>query len=120
MSLAETETVLSLWRGAVTVRRGPTMASIAAEVAIKHGLTVADLQSRRLGFRFAHPRQEAMALMRLAGKSTTQIGRFLGGRDHTTVLHGCRAHRARSLNVPVGENAKLIGRADQFIVESAS
>jgi chromosomal replication initiator protein len=26
----------------------------------------------------------------LTGRSYAQIGAFFGGRDHTTVLHGCR------------------------------
>ncbi len=29
--------------------------------------------------------------------STTQIGRFLSGRDHTTVIHGARAHVRRAV-----------------------
>jgi chromosomal replication initiation ATPase DnaA len=47
-------------------------------------------------FAIAHPRQEAMWRMRQAGKwSLPQIGRFLGERDHTTVLSGIRAHQKR-------------------------
>jgi hypothetical protein len=33
-------------------------------------------------------RWAAMVAFRHAGFSTTQIGKFLGGRDHTTVIHG--------------------------------
>jgi len=36
-------------------------------------------------------RSLAMYLARqLTGHSLEQIGAFFGGRDHTTVLHGCR------------------------------
>lgn len=40
------------------------------------------------------PRQHFMTLAAENGFSTTQIGNFLG-RDHTTVMHGIVAHRAR-------------------------
>jgi chromosomal replication initiator protein len=40
----------------------------------------------------ARPRQIAMYLTRkLGGKSYPVIGRLYGGRDHTTVIHACRA-----------------------------
>lgn len=73
-----------------------TMAQILARVAEKHGLTVADLKGPRIAPRFSHPRQEAMHAMHAVGRwSLPQIGRFLGGRDHTTVLHGVRRHAQR-------------------------
>lgn len=41
--------------------------------------------------KFAWPRQVAMYLCRYqAGRSLTDIGKFLGDRDHTTILHGTR------------------------------
>jgi len=41
-------------------------------------------------------RQAFMAELYDSGRySLPAIGRFLGGRDHTTILHGVRAHRAR-------------------------
>ena len=44
----------------------------------------------------AEPRQLVMLLAReLTGASTTQIGRQLGDRDHTTVLHGVRVAAKR-------------------------
>lgn len=83
--------------------QGPqTMREIAEFVAGKHNLTVADLKGPSRERKFAHPRQEAMWLMCQATNtdgskrfSRPQIGRFLGGRDHTTVMHGERAHAAR-------------------------
>lgn len=40
---------------------------------------------------YAWPRQMVMFLARdMLGRSLPDIGAFLGGRDHTTILHGCR------------------------------
>ena len=87
---------LSLWRGFVALRRGPAMAQIAAEVALRHGLTVEQLKGPCRLRQVAWPRHEAMARMRAeTGRSLPAIGRFLGGRHHTTVLAGVRAHQAR-------------------------
>lgn len=77
-----------------------SMRSILDEVAAKYGLTVEQLRSHgQPGDRdwyVAHPRQEAMWMMwQQEHLSLPRIGRFLGGRDHTTILHGCRAHEKR-------------------------
>ena len=54
-------------------------------------LRVADLLSRRRSRSIARPRQFAMALAKeLTNHSLPEIGDAFGGRDHTTVLHGCR------------------------------
>ena len=43
----------------------------------------------------ARPRQVAMALAKeLTNHSLPEIGDTFGGRDHTTVLHGCRRIQA--------------------------
>ena len=100
---------LSLWRGPLKVNNGraakagntTTMRQIATDVALDRGVSFGDLimpdhVPGARAFAIAHPRQEAMWRMRQAGKwSLPQIGRFLGGRDHTTVLAGVRAHQAR-------------------------
>ena len=59
-------------------------------------LRVADLLSKRRSRSVARPRQFAMALSKeLTNHSLPEIGDAFGGRDHTTVLHGCR--RIKSL-----------------------
>ena len=69
---------------------------IIRTVAAKHGLTTDDLTGPARFKTIAHARQEAMWELRLRTKlSTTQIGQRLGDRDHTTVLHGLRAHERR-------------------------
>lgn len=73
-----------------------TMRSVATAVAAKYGLTLDDFKGPSRARCIAHPRQEAMAeIYKLGRYSMPQIGTLLGGRDHTTVLHGVRAHAAR-------------------------
>lgn len=74
----------------------PRMKDIATRVALSHGLTLRDLVGRSAKRRESWPRQESYAEMRKTGLfSYPQIGRFHGGRDHTTVIDGERRHYAR-------------------------
>jgi chromosomal replication initiator protein len=60
-------------------------------VAEYYKIKVADLLSKRRSRSVARPRQMAMALSKeLTNHSLPEIGDAFGGRDHTTVLHGCR------------------------------
>jgi len=59
-------------------------------------IKLSDLQSKRRSQSIAQPRQIAMYLARtLTRHSLEEIGGYLGGRDHTTVMHGC--DRVRTL-----------------------
>ena len=70
--------------------------NIQKTVAEYFKLRVADLLSKRRSRSVARPRQLAMALSKeLTNHSLPEIGDAFGGRDHTTVLHGCR--RIKSL-----------------------
>jgi len=52
---------------------------------------VGDLLSKKRSRSIARPRQFGMALAKeLTNHSLPEIGDAFGGRDHTTVLHGCR------------------------------
>ena len=63
--------------------------AIIQAVADEFRITRPELVGQRRLKRFARPRQVAMYLMRdVAGLSFPQIGEHLGGRDHTTVMHG--------------------------------
>lgn len=70
---------------------------VMVEVARKHGITLNELKGRRRAKHITAACQEAMWRMRKECQylSFPQIGRLLGNRDHTTVLHGCRAHEKR-------------------------
>lgn len=74
------------------------LAQVCTDVGGYYGLTLSQLKARTHRFDVSHPRQHAMlecvAQLREDGRSVyslKQIGRFLGGLDHTTVLHGARA-----------------------------
>jgi chromosomal replication initiator protein len=65
--------------------------NIQKTVADYFKIRVADLLSKRRSRSIARPRQVAMALAKeLTNHSLPEIGDAFGGRDHTTVLHGCR------------------------------
>lgn len=68
--------------------------NIQKAVADYYQLRVADLLSKRRTRSLARPRQLAMTLAKeLTEHSLPEIGDGFGGRDHTTVLHGCRVIR---------------------------
>jgi len=82
--------------GAYMPPRAKTPSQIIAEVAAKHGLTVKEITSRNRTWRVSHPRQEAMYELYTRTKlSLPQVARKLGLTDHSTVMHGIRAHEAR-------------------------
>jgi chromosomal replication initiator protein len=65
--------------------------NIQKTVAEYFKIRVTDLLSKRRSRSIARPRQIAMALAKeLTNHSLPEIGDAFGGRDHTTVLHGCR------------------------------
>ncbi len=65
--------------------------NIQKTVADYFKIRVADLLSKKRSRSIARPRQVAMALAKeLTNHSLPEIGDAFGGRDHTTVLHGCR------------------------------
>lgn len=67
---------------------------ILHDVATRHNMTPDDIIGKCRSPRFVEARQEAFYLLRLAGYSMLQIGRFCN-RDHTTVLHGANKHEAK-------------------------
>jgi chromosomal replication initiation ATPase DnaA len=70
--------------------------AIANEIAKQHGITFRQMISPRRDIKLARARQHAMwELDRHTNLSLPQIGKLLGDRDHTTILHGIRAHAKR-------------------------
>jgi hypothetical protein len=75
------------------------VAHIQAAVAAYYQIDVSAMTSSRRTN--AHPRQVAMYLAsELTPKSLPDIGRRFGGRDHTTVMHACRAVKSRIAEDP--------------------
>ena len=71
-----------------------SLSNIQKTVADYFQLRVADLLSKRRTRSLARPRQIAMALAKeLTEHSLPEIGDGFGGRDHTTVMHGCKVVR---------------------------
>jgi len=68
---------------------------VLSRIAAEAGLTVKELRGPRQSRRFAWPRQRAYTELAELGLSLPQIGRKMGGRHHSTVLYGIRAHEAR-------------------------
>jgi chromosomal replication initiator protein len=60
-------------------------------IAEHYHLSPNDLKGRKKTQNIVTPRQLAMYITReLTENSTTEIGQFFGGRDHTTVMHSCQ------------------------------
>ncbi len=69
---------------------------ILREVCVKYGVTTVDLCSKRRPLLLITARHEACYRLRTETTwSYPRIGAFLGGRDHTTVIHAVRKHKKR-------------------------
>ena len=84
------------------------MAEILAEVAARHCLPIAALTGRRMTRDVAWARQEAMWEMRTRTRHSTVVIGNLFNRDHTTVMHGVKAHEARITRLTEGRNERSV------------
>ena len=67
-----------------------TLELIQDVTASYFNISTEDLLSKKRSQDVAFPRQVAMYLCRtLTDTSTTKVGNYFGGKDHTTVLHAC-------------------------------
>jgi len=86
--------------------RTPTLRGIAAHTARHFAVKVADLRSSSRRQSVVTARGMAMYLARqLTGGSLQHIGAYFGGRDHTTVSHGCRKTEALLRSDPATRHA---------------
>lgn len=71
-----------------------SLAEIVKEVCQQFKVSRAFIESDRRKPEVVMPRQTAMMLAKhLTKRSLPQIGKYIGGRDHTTVLHACRKYQ---------------------------
>ena len=86
---------------------------IFEQVAVFYALSVRDLMAKNRTKKVSLARQVAMYLLIYElGLSPTQVGRMLGGRDHSTVIHG-----AGKINGEVTENVQI--RRDIMAIKDA-
>lgn len=72
------------------------MRAAIADVCERYGVTQTDLFSRRRDHKLVSVRHELMWMVKNRTTwSLPEIGRRLGGRDHTTVMHGIRKHQLK-------------------------
>ena len=68
-----------------------TIETIQKVIADYFSLSYTDLKSKKRTKAISFPRQLAMYIAReITEYSTTELGMEFGGRDHTTVMHGCQ------------------------------
>ncbi|MAG13130.1 MAG: chromosomal replication initiator protein DnaA [Spirochaetales bacterium] len=81
-----------------------TIEMIQRVVADYFALSPGDLKGKKRTKAIAFPRQVAMYLTReMTEYSTTEVGLEFGGRDHTTVMHGCQRVESRMKTDPTLE-----------------
>ncbi len=84
-------------------QRRVSVADVLEAVAEHYRISADDLRGKQRDKHIVVPRQVAMYLMRQETEaSLMEIGQALGGRDHSTVLHGCD-----KINREVNENSTL-------------
>ena len=83
-------------REVTTSRDGPiTLKEVAKAVEAEFGVSIPDLRSRKRTRNILRPRQIAMFVAKhVTDHSLSEIGAFLGGRDHATVVHSAKRVRA--------------------------
>lgn len=99
---------------AVTPEAPPRIDQIIDRVCAAFRCTKQDLTSNRRNRAATVPRHVCMALAkRLTRNSLPQIGLKLGGRDHTTILHGVR--KMQPMIEAVDAEMDGIGTLDKWI-----
>jgi chromosomal replication initiator protein len=74
-------------------------------VAEKFGLSLNDLKGPKRTQKIVLPRQLAMYIAReITEYTTTEVGEYFGGRDHTTVMHSCKMIEERVQTDPSFES----------------
>ena len=75
---------------------------ITDRVASAYGVTTQELLSHQRARILVQARNHLYFLLREQGLSYPQIGRMLGGRDHSTVIHGVRRFKQEAKRLEDG------------------
>lgn len=115
----ETKAIAELNRLDLTWGGRPTVVLIIRLCAEAYGLTPTDLLSVRRTADVVRPRQIAMYLSKiLTLKSLPEIGRRIGDKDHTTVLHAVRKmERLVETSADVAAEVAAIREQIRIVVE---
>jgi chromosomal replication initiator protein len=89
-----------------------TIEEIQKKVAEHYNIRLSDMASPRRARNVARPRQVAMYLAKqLTTRSLPEIGRRIGGRDHTTVMHAVsRVAELMQQDIAFAEDVELLRR----------
>lgn len=74
----------------------PDVGIVLKEVCTRYGIERDALVAKCRTQRLAYARQEAMYFLRTMGYSYPAIAKFLGGFNHTTIMHGVKAYAERT------------------------
>lgn len=101
-------------------RKNLTLQMILDTVAQYYKVEAQSLHGPRRDRRLANPRHIAMYLMREEARVPyTEIGRFVGGRDHSTVLHAC-SRIGHALNQDVQLRQEVLSLRDMLYKQTSS
>jgi len=94
---------IEFWKSAQKYIRGQSIPDaikrIVAEVCLKHNQFLLDIESDRRTKEAVAARQELMYRLRTETSwSLPRIGRFLGNRDHTTIIYGYKKFKRQLEN----------------------
>lgn len=110
----------ALTDAAIGARRARLSPAGVVEAVGKHfGVSTAELAGQGRARKIVLPRQVAMYLLREeTGATLLEIGRTLGGRDHTTVMHGIRQVE-KAMATDTGLRSQLMAIREALFAASA-
>jgi chromosomal replication initiator protein len=98
--------------------RNPLVPHIAKLACQKYNINMSVLVGSRRDFNAVNPRQIVCYLAsKEAGMSLPAIGRYLGNRDHTTILHSVRKVSNEVEKYPNGDVAGVITEIKTELIE---
>jgi chromosomal replication initiation ATPase DnaA len=65
-------------------------------IAKEHRFTLEDILGKNRFGPLVKVRRKCIVMLREKGYSTTEIGRIMGGRDHSTICHALQKSRAEA------------------------